>query len=189
MAGEDEREDQSIEAEDSNGGPAPAPSQGADGARRTDAAGYDVAPPPSPPRPAGQNPGLATEDSPERMDFREFGADAAWTDDTPAPDALEADANPAAAEGVALRLGDDPGEGTEIEARGDDLIEAVTRAIEEVELLDLWDVSVETRGDTVILRGSAATPEDRDRAAELAGAVRGVARVENLISAGPAHGA
>lgn len=183
----DENEDRRIEAGDDTGGPAPAQSQGADGPRRTDAAGYDVTPPPSPPRPAGQNPGLATEDSPERMDFREFGADAEWTDDAPAPDALEADANPAASEGVALPLGDDPGEGTDLDPDGD-LIEAVTRAIEEIELLDLWDVSVETRGDTIILRGSAATPEDRDRAAELAGAVRGVGRVENLISAGPSHG-
>lgn len=164
-------------------------SDGTGNARRTDAAGYDVTPPPAAPQPAGQNPGLATEDAPERMDFRETGSGADWMGDAPAPDRLEADANPAAAEGVSLPLGDDPGEQTEIDTGKADLIEAVTTAIEGVELLDLWDISVERQGDAIILRGSAATPEDRDRAAELAGAVPGVERVENLISAGPTHGA
>lgn len=184
MADEDDTENPDQQGE----APAPAPSQGADGPRRTDAAGFDVKPPPAPPQPAGQNPGLATEASPETMDFREFDSGADWTDTDPPPDRLEADANPAAAEGISLPLGDDPGEMTGIESEGD-LIEAVTTAIEEAELLDLWDVSVERRGDTVVLRGSAATPEDRDRAGELAGAISGVGRVENLISAGPVHGA
>lgn len=160
-----------------------APATETDPGARSDASGRDVTAPPHR-QPAGQNPGLVTEDDPERMDFREFDSGAQWAGDDPAPDVLERDALAGGAEGRMLDLGDDPGEGTDLPPASADLIEAVTSAIEEAELLDIFDLSVERAGDTVILRGSAGTPEERDRAGELAGALRGVGRVQNLISAG-----
>lgn len=154
-----------------------APAGETDAGARADASGRDITPPPAD-QPAGQNPGLVTEGDPEDMDFREVDAGARWMSDRPAPDRLERDT-----QADVRSLPRDPDQGDDDQA-GDDLIGAVTTAIEGAGTLDLYDLSVERTGDTVILRGSAGTPEDRDRAAEIASALPGVGRVRNLISAG-----
>lgn len=188
-ADDDAGGDRGVEPSSSDypGGPdmldALAPAAETDAQARADASGRDVTPPPRR-QPAGQNPGLVTEGDPEDMDFREVDAGARWTGDRPAPDSQERDATAGGAEGRSLPPGDDPGEVTDLPPASDDLIEAVTTAIEEAEPLDLYDLSVERTGDTVILRGSAGTPQDRDRAAEIASALPGVGHVRNLISAG-----
>jgi hypothetical protein len=72
---------------------------------RTDAAGFDVTPPPGAQDIGSKNPGLSDDPMPEREGWREFDATAEWTGDDPYPEEDEGD-----------RSGDDEDEG-EDEAR------------------------------------------------------------------------
>ncbi len=149
-----------------------------EGAERSDAAGYDVeAPPAAYPHGTG-NPGLHDEPAVERDGWREIDTDREfgdeWLADTPYP----GPANQGETEQLEQEV-----EAPANIAAGTDLLETVTAALEDDLTLEVFDLSVETRGSTVILRGSAETLEARQRAVAIASAVPGVEHVEDLLSA------
>lgn len=149
-----------------------APSQGARDETRTDAGGFDTQPPPAPRERMHPNPGHHDYAAPEREGWREFDAGADWQGDAPYP-AGDTGAEPE----------------TEIDAEGaapDDLLIAATEALEAIDGLDTSGITVEQRGDTIYLRGSAATEADARRAEEALLRLSGVGRVENLLDAGQA---
>lgn len=150
-----------------------------DAEERQDAAGYDVAAVPGLGHGHSGNPGLHDEPSVEEDGWRtsdtnrEFDWEN-WRGDEPYPgrgDRADAEAD------------EDAGEVGEIHAEGGDVLETVTDLLTDHPELDITDVSVEVRGDTVILRGSAGSGADRERAGDMARAVPGVAHVENLMAA------
>ncbi|MGP3695661.1 BON domain-containing protein [Rhodobacter sp. NSM] len=144
---------------------------------RTDAAGYDVDPPPDARTRHSRDIGLSDEDA-DHQGWREFDSRVDWEgeDRYPAEPATE---DEEAAEEDALALEDDTGEVAPVA----DLAEAVTALIEDDPAIDVADLSVEVAGATVILRGSAGSEEDRQRAGERAASVPGVRSVDNELSA------
>lgn len=158
---EDDRHDSSAESGD-----------------RTDRAGFDTQLPPGVGQERAGNPGSQDGRPVENDGWREFhpagefGGE--WTADEPYPGrTADPDAEQEEAEAP-----------VEARASGGDLLAAVSDALEADAELDATDISVEQRGGTIYLRGSAATPEDRERAAEIAASVEGVEEVENLLAAG-----
>ncbi|WP_096786496.1 BON domain-containing protein [Rhodobacter sp. CZR27] len=143
---------------------------------RTDASGYDVEPPPEVGTEHTHDIGLSDEDAPHQG-WREFDGRGEWLGDRPYPGASDAE------EEEAEDL-DEEDAGTAAEAPVADIAEAVTALIEDDAAIDVADLSVEVRGTTVILRGSAATEEDRERAGDRAASVPGVGMVDNELSAG-----
>lgn len=147
-----------------------APSQGEFDEARLDAAGYDTQPPPSRKGRTHPNPGNHDYPAPEREGWREFDADAEWQGDAPYP--LE-------------NTGPEPE--SEIDSEGpapQDLLVAATEALERLDGLDTSGMTVEHRGDTIYLRGSAATLQDARHAEEALLRIPGIDRVENLLDAG-----
>ncbi|MFD1913315.1 BON domain-containing protein [Halodurantibacterium flavum] len=137
---------------------------------RTDAAGYDITPPPLRPDQHSENPGLHDEVAPAQEGWREFDTErdpADWKADEPYPE------TPDAEEATLDDLPDLP-EG--------DLSERIITLLEDSDLT-ISDLSVERKGTTIILRGTAETNADRARAVDLAVAVPGVDHVENLLAA------
>ncbi|WP_145105607.1 BON domain-containing protein [Cereibacter sediminicola] len=146
---------------------------------RTDASGYDVDPPPDAVTRHSHDIGLSDEDA-AHQGWREFDSTTEWEGDEPYP-AEPATEDEEAAEEEALEdedLSDDTGEAAPVA----DLAEAVTAVLEDDPGIDVTDLSIEVRGATVILRGSAGSAEDRERAAERAARVPGVRSVDNELS-------
>ncbi len=147
-----------------------APSQGERDENRQDAAGYDTQPPPAQRGQMHPNHGNADEAAPEREGWREFDATTDWQGDVPYP-AEDPRPEPEA----------------DIEATGPataDLLVAATEALEAVDGLDTSGITVEQRGDTIYLRGSAATRADVRHAEETVLRISGIGRVENLLDGG-----
>lgn len=144
-----------------------APSQGKRDEARLDAAGYDTQPPPSRAGRTHPNPGNHDDPAPEREGWREFDADVAWQGDAPypAPDSTPEPEATVEAEGVPP----------------DDLLGAATTALDGIDGLNTRGITLEQRGDTVYLRGSAATPQDARRAQDALLRIAGIGRVENLL--------
>ncbi|MFC7703301.1 BON domain-containing protein [Plastorhodobacter daqingensis] len=142
---------------------------------RQDKAGFDTSPPPTDPGQSHRNPGLHDGPPPEQEGWREFDVDSpsgTWVGDAPYPGPP-----PTTDEEAAIPEDDVPQRDA-----GADILLTLTAVLEEDVTLEIDDLSVEVRGTTVILRGSAARPEDRERAADLAGNIGAVERVENLIA-------
>lgn len=146
---------------------------------RTDASGYDVDPPPDARTRHSHDIGLSDEDA-EHQGWREFDSTVEWEGEEPYPAEPATDVEEAAEEEALADedLSHDTGE----EAPVADLAEAVTALLEDDLEIDVADLSVEVRGATVILRGSAGSAEDSERAAERAAGVPGVRAVENELS-------
>lgn len=144
-----------------------APSQGERDENRLDAAGYDTQPPPSERGRSHPNMGNHDDPAPEREGWREFDATAEWQGDEAYPASDTA-----------------PEPESEIEPRGpapQDLLAAATEALEAVDGLDTAGISIEQRGDTLYLRGSAATRAESRHAEEALLRITGVGRVDNLL--------
>lgn len=150
-----------------------APSQGVRDDIRTDAAGFDTQPTPAPPERQHPNRGNSDGPAPEDEGWTDpaVAADAPWQGDVPYPDE-DPNASPPP---DLLRQGPETG----------DPLAAAAAALDGLDGLDPSDLSVEIRGDTAVLRGTAATAADARQAEAALLQVPGIARVENLLAAAP----
>ena len=146
----------------------PTPEAAQDRDTRTDAAGFDVTPPPGTRDIGNKSHGLSDGPPPDREGWREFDATAEWKGDAPYPaeaDEPETDAD----------LPD--------QAASGDVVEQVATLLEQDADTLIDDLSVEKRGATIVLRGIAASQADRARAEDLALSVPGVETVDNQLGA------
>lgn len=143
------------------------PSQGEHDDQRLDAGGYDTQPPPAQTGQTHPNLGNQDDPAPEREGWREFDANVEWQGDTPYP---------------AEDFGPEPE--TTVDATGDapaDLLIAATEALDRLHGIDTGAITVEQRGDTLYLRGRAASQAQSRHAEQALLRIRGVGRVENLL--------